>query len=95
MENRHLGNYQTRLKSQSVNFTMSFSMEPTTQEKNKQIVARYSEEFWGKGNLCVVDELCADDVLSNYPMHGPRRGKEAVKQMLAEFKEVSPETHRN
>jgi ketosteroid isomerase-like protein len=67
---------------------MSFGMEQTEQEKNKQIVARYSEEFWGKGNLDVVDELCADDVFSNYPMHGPRRGKEAVKQMLAEFKEV-------
>jgi len=67
---------------------MSFNMEQTEQEKNKQIVARYSEEFWGKGNLEIVDELCADDILSNYPMHGPRRGKQAVKQMLAEFKAV-------
>jgi len=67
---------------------MPFDSELTLQEKNKQVVARYSEEFWGKGNLSVVDELCADDVLSNYPMHGPRRGKEEIKKMLAEFREA-------
>jgi hypothetical protein len=66
----------------------SNSSAQSAQDENKQIVARYSEEFWGKCNLDIVDELCADDVLSNYPMHGPRRGKEAVKRMLAEFKEV-------
>lgn len=64
------------------------SSEQTLQEKNKRVVAKYSEEFWGKGNLDVVDELCADDMLSDYPMHGPRQGKEAVKKMLAEFREV-------
>jgi hypothetical protein len=68
---------------------MSNTPPQSLQEKNKQIVARYSEEFWGKGNADIVDELCSDDFLSNYPMHGPRRGKEAAKQMLIEFKEVS------
>jgi alkylhydroperoxidase family enzyme len=67
---------------------MSDTPQQSVQEKNKQIVARYSEEFWGKCNPDIVDELCSDDFLSNYPMHGPRRGKEAAKQMLIEFKEV-------
>ena len=68
---------------------MSNTPQQSVQEKNKQIVARYSEEFWGKCNPDIVDELCSDDFLSNYPMHGPRRGKQAAKQMLVEFREVS------
>jgi hypothetical protein len=67
---------------------MSTIGEQSLQDRNKAIVARYSHEFWGKCNVNIVDELCSDDILSNYPMHGPRRGKEAVKRMLAEFKEV-------
>lgn len=63
--------------------------ELTVQERNKQIVARYSEEFWGKCNENIVDELCSDDFVSNYPMHGRRQGKSEVKKMLLEFKEVS------
>lgn len=69
--------------------TMSFSDELTVQERNKQVVARYSEEFWGKCNPDIVDELCSDDFVSNYPMHGRRQGKIEAKKMLLEFKEVS------
>jgi hypothetical protein len=65
------------------------SNQQTLEDRNKEIVARYSSEFWSKGNVDIVDELCSDDFLSNYPMHGPRRGKEAAKRMHAEFKEVN------
>lgn len=68
---------------------MSSSDELTVQERNKQVVARYSEEFWGKCNPDIVDELCSDDFVSNYPMHGRRQGKTEAKKMLLEFKEVS------
>lgn len=68
---------------------MSSEIHQTTQEKNKQIVARFSEEFWGKCNPDIVDELCSDDFVSHYPMHGRRQGKEEVKKMLLEFKQVS------
>lgn len=60
----------------------------STQERNKQIIARYFEEFWSKGNVNIVDELCVDDIICDYPMHGIRRGKAAIKAMLAEFKQV-------
>ena len=69
---------------------MAETGEQTIQEKNKQIVAKYSLEFWGKGNPDIVDELCSDDFVSHYPMHGRRSGKSAIKQMLVEFKEVRP-----
>lgn len=67
----------------------------TVQEKNKAVVQKYFEEYWGKGNVSVVDELCADEFVIDYPMHGPRRGKKAAKQMLLEFREVrSPTLNR-
>jgi hypothetical protein len=61
----------------------------TVQETNRQIVARYWEEFWTKGNTAIVDELCSDNVTVFYPLHGQKIGKEAVKQSLISFKLVS------
>ncbi len=63
---------------------------PSLQDRNKDIITRYFTEYWGKGNPDIVDELCADDFLIHYPMHGPRNGKEAAKKMLSEFVEVGP-----
>lgn len=67
---------------------MESNREQTLQEKNKEIVARYSSEFWGKCNADIVDELCSDDFVSHYPMHGRREGKVEAKRMLLEFKQV-------
>ncbi|KAH7129199.1 hypothetical protein EDB81DRAFT_697322 [Dactylonectria macrodidyma] len=65
---------------------------PTQQEQeNLRIVAEYFEEYWGKGNADVVEKLCAENFVINYPMHGPRYGKEAAKAMLREFKEAFPD----
>lgn len=52
------------------------------------MVQKYFEEYWGKGNVDIVDEVCADNFVIDYPMHGPRRGKEAAKKMLLDFREV-------
>jgi predicted ester cyclase len=62
------------------------------EKENKAIVTRWFEQFWGKaGNLGIVDELGTPDVLVHYPMHGPRRGREAVKTMMTEFREAFPD----
>lgn len=58
-------------------------------ERNRQTVARYFEEFWTKGNVNVVDELCSDDFALFYPLHGRHEGKEAIKRMLSDYKKVS------
>lgn len=64
-------------------------MNATSQhEQNRQIVARYWQEFWTNGNTSVVDELCAEDVTVFYPLHGQFVGKPAVKKMLEDFKKV-------
>jgi predicted ester cyclase len=59
---------------------------------NKAIVARWFKHFWGNpANISIVDELGAPDILVNYPMHGPIRGREAVKKMMTEFRASFPD----
>jgi hypothetical protein len=61
----------------------------SVQDMNKEVIAKYFSEYWGKLNPDIVDELCSDDFMISYPMHGPKYGKEAAKQMLVDFKAVS------
>ncbi|KAE9370973.1 SnoaL-domain-containing protein [Stipitochalara longipes BDJ] len=60
-------------------------------ERNRQVVARYFEEFWTKGNSDVVDEVCTEDYVLYYPLHGRHVGREAIKKMFADFKEAFPD----
>ncbi|VUC28721.1 unnamed protein product [Clonostachys rosea] len=66
-------------------------MSTAEEKKNIEVVSEYFSEFWGKANPEVVDKLCADDFVFNYPMHGPRYGKAATKKMLSELKEAFPD----
>jgi hypothetical protein len=58
-------------------------------ELNRQVVTRYFQEFWTNGNADIVDELCDDNVNIFYPMHGRMVGKNAAKEVMARFKQVS------
>ena len=50
------------------------------EETNKTIVARWFKDLWSNpADLSVVDELGAPNVLFQYPMHGPVRGRANVK----------------
>lgn len=62
------------------------------QERNRQIVAHFFEEFWTKGNTGVVDEVCSDDFVVFYPMNGRTVGKAAAQQSLAKIKLVRTAT---
>lgn len=67
---------------------------PTDEEtKNLAIVTEYFTEYWGKANPTIVDTHCADDFVLNYPMHGPRHGRDAAKRMLTDLKQAKPPTH--
>ncbi len=68
---------------------MPHDREQSVPEKNKHVVAEYTSEFWGKGNTDVVDVLCADDFVSDCPLHGRRPGKAQVKKMIVDFREAS------
>jgi len=60
--------------------------------ENKAIVGRWFSEFWGKDcDLKVVDELAASDMLLQYSLHEPRRGREDIKVFMTGFREAFPD----
>ena len=59
--------------------------------ENKTIVGRWFAEFWGKTcNLAVVDELAASDMLLQYSLHEPRRGRDEIKAFMIGFRRAFP-----
>jgi predicted ester cyclase len=62
------------------------------EEENKAVVSRWFTEFWGKsGNLGVVDEIAAPDMLLKYPLHEPRRGRDDIKAFMTDFRAAFPD----
>ncbi|MHC3438411.1 ester cyclase [Natrialbaceae archaeon A-gly3] len=65
----------------------------TTPEENKQIVRRIPEEVANKGNVDLVDEIFAEDLVDHLPapfgeMHGREAAKEQFKQLHATFPDL-------
>ena len=61
-------------------------------ENNKEIVGRWFKEFWGNPwNAAIVDELAAPDILLQYSLHAPRRGRGDVKAFMTAFREAFPD----
>jgi predicted ester cyclase len=67
----------------------------TTRSKsqdNKAIVGRWFTEFWGNPwNPNIVDELGASDMLLQYSLHAPRRGRADVKAFMTGFRKAFPD----
>ena len=64
----------------------------STQEDNKAIVGRWFTEFWGKDvNLAVIDEIAAPDMLLQYSLHEPRRGRDDIKAFMRDFRAAFPD----
>ena len=59
---------------------------------NKAIVGRWFTDFWGKTcNLNIVDELAAPDMLLQYSLHEPRRGRDDIKAFMTDFRKAFPD----
>ena len=63
-------------------------------EENKALVRRFLEEAFNKGNLGVVDEICASD----YVLHDPAspeeiRGPEGIKGFVQMYRSAFPDSH--
>ena len=59
---------------------------------NKAIVGRWFTDFWGeKCNLAVVDEIAAPDMLLQYSLHEPRRGRSDIKAFMTDFRAAFPD----
>lgn len=62
------------------------------EEDNKAVIARWFTEFWGKDvNMAVIDEIAAPDMLLNYSLHEPRRGREDIKAFMRDFRAAFPD----
>jgi predicted ester cyclase len=62
------------------------------QDANKAVVGRWFTEFWGKTvNLAVVDAIAAPDMLLQYSLHAPRRGREDIKAFITDFRTAFPD----
>ena len=62
------------------------------EQQNKVIVGQWFKEFWGNPwNPEVVDKLAAPDMLLQYSLHAPRRGRAAVKDFMTKFREAFPD----
>jgi predicted ester cyclase len=62
------------------------------QDDNKAIVGRWFTEFWGQScNLGVVDELAAPDMLLQYSLHEPRKGREDIRAFMTDFRKAFPD----
>jgi predicted ester cyclase len=61
-------------------------------EQNKAIVGRWFTEFWGNPwNPRIIDELAAPDMLLQYSLHAPRRGREDVRAFMLGFRAAFPD----
>ena len=59
---------------------------------NKAIVGRWFTEFWGNPwNPASIDELAAPDMLLQYSLHAPRRGRDDVLRLHAGFRAAFPD----
>jgi SnoaL-like polyketide cyclase len=59
---------------------------------NKAIVGRWFEGFWANPwNPKIIDELAAEDMLLQYSLHAPRRGREDVRNFIMRFREAFPD----
>jgi predicted ester cyclase len=64
----------------------------STEADNKAIVGRWFTAFWGKTcDLTIVDELAAPDMLLQYSLHAPRRGRDDIKAFMTAFRSAFPD----
>ena len=60
-------------------------------ERNKLLVRRAVEDVWNRGNVAIVDELVASDVV----IHASReiQGPAGIKQVSASLRQAFPDLH--
>ena len=64
----------------------------TKEANNKEIVGRWFTGFWGNPwNPAIIDELAAPNILLQYSLHAPRRGREDVRAFMNGFREAFPD----
>jgi predicted ester cyclase len=61
-------------------------------DDNKAIVGRWFDGFWGKTfNPDIIDQLAAPNMLLQYSLHEPRRGRADIKAFMNDFRAAFPD----
>jgi predicted ester cyclase len=61
-------------------------------DTNKAIVGKWFTDFWGKSpRLDIVEELAAPNMLLQYSLHEPRRGRVDIKAFMTDFRRAFPD----
>jgi predicted ester cyclase len=83
----HRGDFASLLST-----TTTQGIHYVKEDDNKAIVGRWFTDFWGKTcNLDIVDEIAAPDMLLQYSLHEPRRGREDIKAFMTGFRAAFPD----
>src|SRR5437763_5915069 len=62
------------------------------EQENKALVGRWFEGFWGNPwNPQIIDELADRDMLLQYSLHAPRRGRQDVRNFMLDFRAAFPD----
>lgn len=62
------------------------------EDDNKALIGRWFTGFWGNPwNPRIVDELAAPDMLLQYSLHAPRRGRQDIKNFMTDFRAAFPD----
>ncbi len=62
-------------------------------EALKAKVIRFTEETWNKGDLAVMDEVFAPDVVSHVPGRPNQKGLQEYKERLSAYRADYPDIH--
>jgi predicted ester cyclase len=62
------------------------------EQEHKALVGRWFEGFWGNPwNPQIIDEFAAPDMLLQYSLHAPRRGRRDVRSFMLDFRAAFPD----
>ena len=64
-----------------------------TTEQNKTVARRTFEEVWNKGNLAVIDETSAPNLVNHFTPPGMPAGREGFKQFAKAYRAGFPDLH--
>lgn len=72
--------------------TASGESKMSREQDNKALVGRWFEGFWGNPwNPQIIDEVAAPNMLLQYSLHAPRRGREDVRNFMSDFRAAFPD----
>src|SRR3979409_2213557 len=62
------------------------------EDENKAIVGRWFTKFWGEqGDLGITAERAPRNMLLQYSLHEPRRGREDIKAFMTDVRNAFPD----